>query len=243
MRRPVRLLHTSDLHLHWQQAAPSLRSLRALRAAAEAARAEAVLMAGDIFDTAEQPSDFVREVAREVECFAAPVVMIPGNHDLRYSEAERDALAELAALVAPRHRLLADVRGEALRLLDGALHLWGRGMAEHTPRNDPLAGLLASDDPRTWSVVLAHGELMATEGGLRSSPIVLDRHAAPLSGVHYLALGHHDDAHVTRAGRTVVCYSGSASPVLGSTEYALVDLAEPAGASVQILRLDYDSAR
>lgn len=242
MRHPIRLLHTSDLHLHWQHAGKSINSIHALATAARDAEAQVMLMAGDIFDTAEQPMPFVEQIARAMDRVDVPVVLIPGNHDIRYADTEPDALAELGRRMARRHRLVADTDGEVVSLLGGALHLWGRGMAEHTPRNDPLAGLVTSEDPAAWSVAIAHGELMATSGGLRSSPIVLDRHAEALRPLHYLALGHHDDAHVTRAGNTVICYSGSSSPVLGSTEYAVVDLAEPHGASVEIRRLRYPAA-
>ena len=55
MRRPVTLLHSSDLHLHWSYFDQSLWTVRGLAAAAAEAGAEAVLVAGDIFDTSEQP--------------------------------------------------------------------------------------------------------------------------------------------------------------------------------------------
>ena len=71
----------------------------------------------------------------------------------------------------------------------------------------------------------------------RSSPISLERHHDTLQDVHYVALGHHDESHITTYGQTVVCYSGSASPVLGTTEYAVVRFEDPVGASVTIHRL------
>ncbi|MCK9486026.1 MAG: metallophosphoesterase [Dehalococcoidia bacterium] len=237
MRPHVRLLHTSDLHLHWSHARTSLDSIRGLRVAAESTQAQSVLMAGDIFDTADQPAEFVAEVASEINAFEVPIVLIPGNHDIRYSEQERDALGSLGAALRPGHSLLHSIEGASTTLLGGALHVWGRGMAEHSPKNDPLAGLAVSEDPNTWSVVLAHGELMSKAGGLRSSPIILDRHAEALAGVHYVALGHHDDAKVSRWGSTVVCYSGSVSPILGTGDYAVVDLLDPHGVEVRIERL------
>lgn len=233
-RRPLRLLHASDLHLHWQQREPSVAALRGLAAAARASGAETVLMAGDIFDTADQPDDFIDTVAEELSAFAAPVVLIPGNHDIRYSEREPDALGGVGARITGRHHLITAEDGELLTLLDSTLQVWGRGMPEHTPKNDPLAGV-TFEGGETWRVVVAHGEL--TSGGLvRSSPIDLERHGPALDGVDYLALGHHDDSSLHARGRTVVCYSGSASTVLADGRYALVELSEPEGARVTFHR-------
>lgn len=242
-RRPLRLLHASDLHLHWEQASHALASVRGLAAASMRDGADAVLMAGDIFDTANQPAAFVQEVAAAFAHFTQPVVVIPGNHDIRYSPTEPDALSDLGALLPAPHRLIVAHEGESLTLADGALEVWGRGMPEHSPRNDPLAGISFATDSgaggeRAWRVVIAHGELMEDHGVSRSSPIVLDRHRDALHRVHYVALGHHDAHSLHGWGRTVVCYSGSASPLQGGSAYALVDFAEPHGARVTIARWD-----
>ncbi|MCB9491078.1 MAG: metallophosphoesterase family protein [Dehalococcoidia bacterium] len=234
MRHPVTILHASDLHLHWAYLEQSLWSLRALAAAADRAGAEAILMAGDIFDTTEQPDEFVDHVAAVIRDVGVPVVMIPGNHDIRYSARERDALGDLGLAIGPRHRLIAHADGESVALAGGAIHLWGRGMPEHSPRNDPLHGITAAGRDDAWSVAIAHGELTTGESSMRSSPIVLERHRDALREVHYVALGHHDNSHVTRFEETLVCYSGSASPVLGTTEYAVVRFEEPTGASVDV---------
>ncbi len=251
-RRPVRLLHASDLHLHWEQPTHAVASVRGLAAAAVRDSADVVLMAGDIFDTANQPAAFVEEIAAAFTHFTRPVVVIPGNHDIRYSATEPDALGDLGALLPDPHRVIVAGEGESLALLDGALEVWGRGMPEHSPRNDPLAGIAftpdggdadGSDGPDrggagAWRVVIAHGELVDGYGVSRSSPIILERHRDALECVHYVALGHHDAHSLREWGRTVVCYSGSASPLQGASGYALVDLAEPHGARVTMARWD-----
>lgn len=122
-RRPVRLLHASDLHLHWEQASHALASVRGLAAAAMRDGADAVLMAGDIFDTANQPTAFVEDIAAAFAHFTQPVVVIPGNHDIRYSPTEPDALADLGALLSDPHRVIVAHEGESLSLLDGALEV------------------------------------------------------------------------------------------------------------------------
>lgn len=237
-RRPIRLLHASDLHLHWEQAPHALASIRGLAAAATRDGADAVVMAGDIFDTANQPAAFVHEIAAAFAQFTRPVVVIPGNHDIRYSATEPDALGDLGDLLADDHRVIVAHDGESHLFADGALEVWGRGMPEHSPRNDPLQGIPVAARNGVWRVVVAHGELMEDHGLSRSSPIILERHRHALDGVDYVALGHHDAHSLHQWGRTVVCYSGSASPLQGASSYAIVDLADPHGARVTIARWD-----
>lgn len=232
VRQPVRLLHASDTHLHWEQAVDALWCIEALRGAAEEHGAHAVLVAGDIFDTANQPAEFLATVAEQLNRFTSPVVLLPGNHDIRYADTEPDTLRLLGDLLRADHHVIEDPLGESVDLLDGAVHLWGRGMPEHTPTNDPLAGVAVSPDPASWSVAIAHGEVVINSAR-RSSPIDLQKHRANLEGIDYLALGHHDEPSVIDFEPALVCYSGSASRTLGAQTFALASL-ESSGVSVEI---------
>jgi DNA repair exonuclease SbcCD nuclease subunit len=238
----LRLLHVSDLHLHWEEPRASFETVEAIAQAAVSNQADAVLIAGDIFDTAAQPEEFVRRVLRPLVGLTPPVVAIPGNHDLRYAANELDLLELLPRLLGERHRLIADPVGESVTLLRGALHVWGRGMLEHTPENLPLDGARSFGEA-SWNVVIAHGELLETNRLQRSSPIVLDRHLPALEGVDYLALGHHDAPSQTTFRGTLVCYSGSASPLLGPGVYALVELGEESGVTATCRNLEFATAR
>ncbi len=231
-RAPLRLLHCSDLHLDHARESAAIETLRALRAFAAERGAAALLLAGDLFDRASQPATFVHRVAAELAGLDMPIVGIPGNHDIRYDERETEAIALLAAPLDGRFTLLSSPAGEAVTVLGGALTVWGRGMPEHSLRNDPLHGLAAQPHTGAWQVALAHGELV--EYG--SSPIVLERHAHALQHIDYLALGHHHAPSVRQFGRTVVAYSGAASGTFGRAEVAVVDLTA-AGVSVETGRL------
>lgn len=136
-----------------------------------------------------------------------------------FAQLGRDALA------------IADEGGRCVELADGRLRLWGRGMPEHTPENDPLEGLPELEAGDSWRVAMAHGYLMDAPNG-RSSPIIPRRHREALATYDYVALGHHHGAHQIEFEGTLITDSGSASPIVGRGLYAIVDLDE-AGVAVE----------
>lgn len=237
MRPTVRLLHVSDLHLHHTHPREAAATIRAIGVAASEAGANAILVAGDIFDSSNQPDGFVEDTATEVSALDRPLIAIPGNHDIRYSETDGDALTLLASLTGAPHRWITG-EPESIELLDAQVRVWGRGMPEHTRTNDPLRGLRAAADDTAWQIAIAHGEL-SVENGHRSSPIIVERHAEALSNLDYLALGHRHAPEQLRLERTVVAYSGSASPVIGAGDAAVVELGD-AGVRVEHRHLKFD---
>jgi hypothetical protein len=87
----MKFLHTADWHIgikaaHLGSAGPAvrarrLRSARGVIDAANARRVDFVLVAGDTFDDNFVSPDAVRETAAILGASAAPVYVIPGNHD------------------------------------------------------------------------------------------------------------------------------------------------------------------
>lgn len=224
-RPPLRLLHCADLHLTHQAWDASIATLRALAEAAGQRRVDQVLMAGDLFDSSKQPDEFADAVAEEMAAFPAFVAAIPGNHDLLYSKWDPDPFGRLFEQLGAEALALTDHAGRCVRLADGRLRLWGRGMPEHTPENDPLEGLPALEADDSWRVAVAHGYLMERPNG-RSSPIVPGRHREALATFDYVALGHHHGAHQLDFEGTLIADSGSASPIVGRGLFTVVDLNE-----------------
>jgi 3',5'-cyclic AMP phosphodiesterase CpdA len=72
------LLHISDLHFGRKY---TQRVGDAVLEAAERIRPDAVLVSGDLVEWAERSSNW-REVAAFLEKFRAPVLAVPGNHDI-----------------------------------------------------------------------------------------------------------------------------------------------------------------
>ena len=130
----MKIIHTSDWHLgaklHERDMGDDHRRfLDFLRALAADERPDALIVAGDIFDTRQPPPsaqrlyyDFLADVAREGVCPA--VVAIAGNHDSAQllSAADR-ALGRLGVHVVARADAPAPSQVVALRGGDGACSL------------------------------------------------------------------------------------------------------------------------
>lgn len=202
-----------------------MATLRALAEAATARGVDQVLIAGDLFDSSKQPDEFADAVAEELAAFPAFVAAIPGNHDLLYSKRDPDPFGRLFTSLGSDALAISEHAGRTVELADGRLRLWGRGMPEHTPENDPLEGLPELEASASWRVAMAHGFLMDRPNG-RSSPIVPARHREALATFDYVALGHHHGAHQLDFEGTLIADSGSASPIVGRGLYAIVDLTE-----------------
>lgn len=234
-RRPLRLLHTSDVHLAshggWRDGDHHdhcLCSLDGLHRMADEHQVDLVLIAGDLFDHARQSEDAVRRVFGELERFEAETVLLVGNHDVhddsslyaRYTE----AVDELNVHV------LLDHGGSTVDVLDGTVRVWGKAMDEHSPAYQPLGGVVDRPDDR-WFVVMGHG-LYAPDpksGTGRSSLIRPDHITA--TGADYVALGHHHYIQDVSTPEVTAWYSGSPSG-FGSAQALVIDLDPVTGASV-----------
>jgi exonuclease SbcD len=235
--RPVRLLHTSDLHIGGPAAAPGCQAAErclckvdALVIAAEANQPDAVLLPGDLFDHARVPEDLVLQVLARMADLSMPKLLLAGNHDTAGPTSifarHRDAFQKSG---------VDYVDGE-LTLLHGALRVWGSAMREHTPANRPLHG--APTGPGgSWYVVMAHGQYIGAahaERRAHSSPITAAEIAS--TEADYVALGHwHTPADVS-AGGVAAWYSGSPAEPWRWGEMLVVEL-EP-GCDTAVRRLE-----
>ena len=210
--RPLKLVHTSDVHLDGRYVAEDSGDFRNKAERAFAAvidvtieeRADLLLIAGDLFDNNRVPDgdfDFVRDQLARLSC---PVVVLPGNHDVHdhYSIWRRIEANDVGGHV----HVLLDTDGASLEFEDLGVTAWGRAMAEHAPENEPLEGVPGRRDG-VWNIGLAHGLVVSEREGIGSSQITHEEIGA--SGFDYLALGH---VHVWRdesQGATTACYPGS----------------------------------
>jgi DNA repair exonuclease SbcCD nuclease subunit len=77
----MRFLQSSDFHLDPDHPERLEALAEVVRRAAEE-RADALLIAGDLFDAAPAAEPLRAEVRRRLESFDGPVLIVPGNHDL-----------------------------------------------------------------------------------------------------------------------------------------------------------------
>ncbi len=218
-RGRIKILHLADLHLGY---APPFLGERAsewrrqrdqiLKAAVDFAlcpqnAVDAVIVAGDLFDTHTPPADLVQWAVHELKRLTAAgiaVVTVPGNHDeFTYLDSVyrqratswpgilvKNANAEKVAVL--------NVRGEDL-------HLYSLAYTAGLTRADKALASFPRDEGGGWHVAAFHGSL-DWPAGERSLP--LDAEALARAGYDYVALGHIHRGGEKRLGRTLAVYPG-----------------------------------
>jgi DNA repair exonuclease SbcCD nuclease subunit len=198
----VRWLQTSDVHLRADRP-ERRRALELVFGAAEAHAADAVIVAGDLFDRANDAVGERAAVRELIESIAPrPVVLLPGNHDVAAYGDDADFGANAVVLAAtPFSRVVvcgADVVGLPYQQ--------GRTAAEC------LTSL--SCEPR-HTVLVAHATVMDAPGAFSGEgedgaymPIAV---GDLLRRFSYAALGHLHSGKslVRRDGERLVAYAGS----------------------------------
>lgn len=222
--RPLRAVHTSDVHLGAYDGARTEfgeRSRTLLEAAftavvdlAIAEDASVLLIAGDFFDNSRVSRQTVEFAIREIRRCGRPVVLLPGNHDPLDDGRIYDR-HDLEA-DAPNLTILRDPEG-AVMPVDGLdLVVWGRGYYESDHHFRPLAGLPERVD-RRWHIALAHGHLVRNDDDLHRSMLI---HAGEIAAAHghwdYFAFGHWEPQVDVSQGGVTALYSG-APMALGTT--------------------------
>lgn len=241
MRRALRIVHTSDVHLPPRSASDSDSSSIEETAFIQIVdhvleeKADALLIAGDLFDSnrvGEDEFGFIETQLRRLSC---PVALIPGNHDC-FDEQSIYRRFDFRTVGPHVHPLTAE-EGEIIRLPDLELTVWGKGLVEHEPANRPMAGL-SDPDPGHWFVGMAHGFVVPDRRELRSSLITPDEIAD--SGLDYLALGHIHVFRDVSEGPTRACYPGAPRTAYGAqtVSFAMVSLDPLTGVAVEERNLD-----
>jgi DNA repair protein SbcD/Mre11 len=235
--RAMRLIHTSDWHLGRTLHGESLLEHQAVFLAwlldqAVAHQADAVVVAGDIYDRAVPPTDAVDLLGKTLVAFARariPVVLISGNHDSAIRLGFASGLSE-AAGVHLRTSLADLTRPVILDDGHGQVGIYGipyllpdAVMADLSAERSHASVLAAAADQIradasarriARTVVVAHafitgGQASDSERDLRVGGIG-DAPVSVLAGCSYLALGHlHGQQRVEAGGAITARYSGS----------------------------------
>jgi DNA repair exonuclease SbcCD nuclease subunit len=244
-----RLLHMADVHLGARHqdlgevaAQQRERQFAAFRRAVDLAleeRVDAVLVAGDLFDSNQQPRRSVERAAAEFGRLAAAgirTVLIPGTHDV-YDPSSIYRVHDIAALAGqrPDSELVTLLTPERPEIVFPGLDLVVFGRVAPTKRmaHSPLDGFTAGKDPRArWRVGMVHGSLRI-EGRLEDDAVIFTEAEIAASGLDYLALGHWHSFREGRSGGTSWAYAGAPEPVAvdqdGAGQVVIVELVEAKG--------------
>ena len=263
----MRLIHTSDWHLGRTLHGESLLEHQAtfldwLLDQAVTHQADAVVVAGDIYDRAVPPQDAVELLDKTLAAFAGariPMVLTSGNHDSAIRLGFGSALTEQAGIhlrtsVADITRpvIVTDAHGETG--IYGIPYLLPDAVMDELGAERSHASVLAAAAARiredaarrglSRTVVLAHAFVTNAEpseserdirvGGIGDAP------AAVLAGCSYLALGHlHGQQEVpVPKSSTKARYSGSPLAFsFSENQVKSVTLAEIDGAGTAAAKL------
>lgn len=214
-RRPLRVLHTADVHLdsdsyvNPEHRERTRRTFRRIVDRAISDDVDLLLIAGDLFDHNRVADETVAFVRSELDRLRQPVVIMPGNHDALYTNAiyDRHDLTSGARHV----HVIRDLGGECIEFPELDAVVWGRAMEEHEPAFQPLARIPRRDG--RWSLAMAHGFFYEDrQRPERSSPIFAEEIRD--TGWDYVALGHqHVQTNVTQ-GPVAAWYAGAPGTVL-----------------------------
>lgn len=216
-RRPLRAVHTSDVHLgayplKGDERTDHQRDLmhRAFSNVIDLGNsldADLLLIAGDFFDNDRVHPDVIEWAAREINRFQGRAYLCPGNHDP--VDPGRIYNRHAMEAIAPRLRIIREHAGQVIDDPDLPLAVWGRGYLESDWHFRPLDGIPARVDDR-WHIAMAHGHFVRPDGDFGRSLLIHEHEIAAQSGQwDYLALGHWEPhADVSSGGMTAI-YSGA----------------------------------
>jgi DNA repair exonuclease SbcCD nuclease subunit len=243
LKSPLRLVHTSDVHLIDGPQGEKLRSaFDCVIEAVNTSGSNLFLIAGDLFDHNRVNGDAIEYVYRALGRVRCPVLLIPGNHDCFDADS---VLRRLDFSRAGGHvHLLSAEQGDFRAFPELNATVWGQGIVDHAPEHRPLTGFPARREDQ-WHIGMVHGLYVDDENEYRSSRITPEEIAG--CGFDYLALGHVHAYAEYRHGSTLACYPGAPTPYAGTTQIgsaALVDLVPGRPAQVaQIALSEYESNR
>lgn len=215
-RRPLRAVHTSDVHLGSYTQGTSMGDehnalsaqafMRVIDLANECG-ADLLLIAGDFFDNDRVPEEIIYFAAEEIDRFRGHTVICPGNHDA-VDDGRIYWRHDLEA-IAPRLHIIRDHFGETIDLPDLDAVIWGRAALDADWHFKPLHGIPERQDHR-WHIAMAHGHYVRDDYD-RHRSMLIEPEEISAAGEHwdYLALGHWDPHTDVSMGDLTALYSGA----------------------------------
>ncbi len=214
----MKLIHTADIHLDASFAASGFppgfgngrrQALRRVFAAilgrAQDCSADAVLIAGDLYDHARVSRDTVAFLREQFERIRPiPVFIAPGNRD-PYTGASPYASEAWPANVY----IFGEPHWTAHELHHAPLTVHGFGFDDETISENPWGTLAVPEDGRVH-VAVGHGAERSVHAADRRDVAPFDVADVVPRGLHYLALGHlHACQQLAGDFPTVAYYPGT----------------------------------
>lgn len=248
-RRPLRLVHTSDVHLgayegsgdsKWAQRRDLIRhTFSRVIDLANDQDADLLVIAGDFFDNGRVDESTVVFAAEQIRRFEGQTLLLPGNHDPMdpgslYWRYDMESIAH-------RLHIFRSHPGEIYKPEGVDLVAWGRAYLDSDWHFKPLEGLPERIDNR-WHLGIAHGHFVREGGEMHRSLLMKESEIAAASGHwDYLAFGHWEPHADVSCGGTTAIYSGAPMPLSDASKRAgwasVVDFTDD-GVSWRLHRVD-----
>ncbi|MDP6606592.1 MAG: DNA repair exonuclease [Dehalococcoidia bacterium] len=243
---PLRLLHTSDVHLgaYDHGRGDHLDGMRAgledaFRRTVDKAvneQVDAMLIAGDFIDNARVRDETLHNAAAEIARTGVPVVVLPGNHDHVGPSSLYNRIDWAAE--APNLHLMREPGGETVAPDGLDVEIWGRSHTEQDPRFTPFADAPPRGEA-AWQIGIGHGHFIHPGAALQHSFHIYEEELQAMDR-DYVALGHWERLVRVAAGGTTAAYSGAPESLSGSVggRVLLVDLQADGSVRIEASSLD-----
>jgi DNA repair exonuclease SbcCD nuclease subunit len=179
--------------------------VKRIAALANERHVDAVIVAGDVFDSATTPDQVIRRALEALKAYNGSWVLLPGNHDPALSESPWTRIERIGR---PENVILA-LAPETILLANGRLAVLPAPLTRKNEPDDMTRWMDAAETPLgSVRVGLAHGSISnrLPEGDAKNE-IADDR--AATANLDYLALG---DWHGTTEIAPKTWYSGTPEP-------------------------------
>ena len=210
--KPLRLAHTSDVHVggglrdpsgRWPEMA--LRMLDRVVATAQAEAADLLLITGDLFDHNRVAGELSACVMDMLARSGLSVAILPGNHD-PYSP---DSVYRRTAIPDNVH-VFQSAMGELRVLPELGVQLWGQAHVDyHDSAPFSAAPQWQADDGQPlWRIALGHGMYVRSDYERRFSYLIHDEDLERLAA-HYVGLGHLEQHEPIGPAAACAWYAGA----------------------------------
>ena len=224
---PLRVLHTSDVHLGAYSSnpfkaqpdgsealEPALKAFRHVLDLGCEAGVDVVVIAGDFFDHVRVKRPYVEATCELMAAVGRPVVILPGNHDPHMPDGIYQKFAD--AFPANVH-VISSAEGELVLLEEVGAQVWGQA---HESYNDfrPASVRPAwngDGNRHWWRIAMAHGYYVGTGESRYSYQMTSDEIQA--LDADYVALGHIDVHEGVGDGSVPAYYPGAPRHSGGAT--------------------------
>lgn len=206
----ILIAHSSDLHVDdgytmraWN--GDGNGPLDAVIDAAHGAKADILLLTGDIFEHNRLKEDVLGRTRQLLSDAPIPVVMLPGNHDPLTEDSVwiRGRLVDIEGV-----HVLGAQKADTVSFAALELDIWGRAHTDY----DDMAPLSDTPDRRArHHIAAAHGHYVEArpEGSAPRASWLITSEEINATGADYVALGHWNVFTEVGNGTVLARYSGA----------------------------------